>query len=551
MKTTSLTVVMTVVVCAPALAQQRPDLADRFKQFDKDGDGKVTPAEMGNPELHRRLDKNGDGVVTLEEARGAVRAGRAARETAAATPATIPEGVDVNAKPSAPPAEPLVSKSRAFTDLVFSRDCEPGTKDLNGRRIGGTETMRFLCHKGKLFAGTGCWMDLPYGPRPADNPPWTGPQILVKESAGGPWRVDVSFPKAVRVDAMVSATFVVDSAGRKLEPPVCLLIVSPSSQNTATWTRDDATGTWTESPAVEGLLGGLRSFHTHGDAKTGRQYLFGGSTKGSIFRAEYDPAAPGKLRWHKEPELSGTGRFMCMAEADGVLYAAGGIKSEETLSGGLFRRVDGEAPRWDLLWRWPHLIREKGDETEILRGLTAIPDPSGGGRQALLGTCNYPGVVYRIDPKRNLAVTTELDIRAYFAKVFGAAAPLRGPCLSAYNNFLPVVHPDTGERAHLLGLWINHPAGRGTELGSGAWYLVRHADGSYSHGRVFDPKHPKPNPPRGLLATRTIEISPFPEDRGRSFYFGGYDCASIESRDTAWFYKGSLPSPKESTGGGR
>ena len=235
---------------------------------------------------------------------------------------------------------------------------------------------------------------------------------------------------------------------------------------------------------------------------------------------------------------------MCMAEANGVLYAASGISSEEPLSGGLFRRVDGDKPRWELVWRWPHQIRAQGDETEIMRGLTAIPDPKGGAHQVLLGTCNYPGVVYRIDPRQNHAVTTELDIRAYMAKAFGVTA-LRGPSLSAYNNFLPATDPDTGEKVHLLGLWVNHPAGRSTDLGGSAWYLVRHADGTYGHGRVFDPGHARPNPPRGLLATRTIEVSPFPEDKGRVLYFGGYDCANIESHNTAWIYRGTLPGTKK------
>ena len=73
-----------------------------------------------------------------------------------------------------------------------------------------------------------------------------------------------------------------------------------------------------------------------------------------------------------------------------------------------------------------------------------------------------------------------------------------------------------------------------------AWYLVRHADGSYRHERVFDPANPRPNPPRGLVATRTIEVSPFPEDGGRVFYFGGYDCADVESHNTAWIYRSEI-----------
>jgi hypothetical protein len=533
-----------ILACLTLFAQESPrpagsNLAERFKQLDRNSDGKVSAEEMADPTLHKRLDLNGDGFVTLEEARQAMVSWRAGRDAPAAPPATVPAGVEVDAKPGPPPAAPPMSKSLAFTRLTFSRDYEAGTKDANGQLMGGTETMRFLHHKNMLFASTGVWMDLPYGPRPGDKATWTGPQILVKESAAATWRVEVSFPSGVRVDAMISATFVTDGSGRRLDAPVSLLVASPSSEDTATWTRDDATRKWTESMAADGMRGGLRSFCTHVDKVTGIQYLFGGSSKGCIFRAVYDPAAPGKLRWHKEPELSGTGRMMCMAEADGTLYAAGGIKDETPLSGGLFRRVDGEKPRWELLWRWPHVIQEKGDETEILRGLTAIPDPAGGGHQVLLGTCNYPGVVYRVDPKKNCAVTTEIDIRAYFAKVFGVAK-LGGQCLSAYNNFLPVADPDTGEKVHLLGLWINHPDGRATEKGASAWYLVRHADGTYGHGRVFDPQHAKPNPPRGLLATRTIDISPFPEDKGRVLYFGGFDCAGIESRNTAWIYRGTL-----------
>ena len=148
-----------------------------------------------------------------------------------------------------------------------------------------------------------------------------------------------------------------------------------------------------------------------------------------------------------------------------------------------------------------------------------------------------------------LEVTTELDIHAYFAKAFGVPA-LRGPCLSAYNNFLPVTDPDTGEKVHLFGVWINPPGGHGTDLGRSAWYLIRHSDGSYGHGRVFDPDHPRPNPPRGLLSTRTIEVSPFPEDKGRTLYFGGYDPANIDSHNTAWIYKAALR-PVESKKEGR
>jgi hypothetical protein len=543
--TISLDLVAATVMCLVppfgvwARASNSSDIAARFRQLDRDGDGTLTRNEVPASELLRRVDRDGDGRVTREEATDYYRRRRPPQRLLAAPVAQGAEASRVNDPPGPPPKVVPVSRISAFSEMQFAQDYFPGTKDALGQYQSGTEILRILTHQGKLFAGTGVWMDLPYLQSTTQRP-WTGPQVLVKESATGSWRVDVSFPGAIRVDAMTSAVFHTDGNGRELEPPVNLLIASPSSGNTATWTRDDTTGQWTESLARGGLRGGLRSFCTHVDAESGVQYLFGGSTSGCIFRAVYDAAAPGRLHWEGEPELSGTGRVMCMTEANGVLYAAAGIKDESPLSGGLFRRINGRPARWELLWRWPHVIREKGDESEILRGLTAIPDPAGGSHQVLLAACAYPGVIYRIDPAADHAVTTELDVRAYFAQAFGVPS-LNGPSLIAYNLFTPGVDPNTGEPVHLIGVWVNHPAGRATDLGASAWYLVRHANGTYRHGRVFDPAHPRPNPPRGLLATRTIEPSPFPEDQSRVFYFGGFDGANIESHNTGWIYKGTLP----------
>jgi hypothetical protein len=47
---------------------------ERFRQMDRDGDGKLTRDEVGRPALFQRLDQNGDGVVTLDEARKALGA---------------------------------------------------------------------------------------------------------------------------------------------------------------------------------------------------------------------------------------------------------------------------------------------------------------------------------------------------------------------------------------------------------------------------------------------------------------------------------------------
>ena len=50
------------------LGQTRRDsLPNGFEQADRDGDGKVTAAELPRPSLFRRLDRNGDGVIQRDE----------------------------------------------------------------------------------------------------------------------------------------------------------------------------------------------------------------------------------------------------------------------------------------------------------------------------------------------------------------------------------------------------------------------------------------------------------------------------------------------------
>ena len=117
------------------------------------------------------------------------------------------------------------------------------------------------------------------------------------------------------------------------------------------------------------------------------------------------------------------------------------------------------------------------------------------------------------------------------------------------NDLLPVTHPDTGEQAHLISLWLVHPDREASELGKSSWYLVRYADGTYRYQRIWDENNPLKNSQYGLRGCRSIRPSPFPEEAGRVFYFCGFDQTGGRGQGatgpTAWIYKGTLPATKK------
>ena len=78
----------------------------------------------------------------------------------------------------------------------------------------------------------------------------------------------------------------------------------------------------------------------------------------------------------------------------------------------------------------------------------------------------------------------------------------------------------------------------GARFAGNGRYCIRHAKGAditYEVAEITDPREPQ------LVATRTIAVSPFPEDQGQALYFAGYDCNGVPSHNTAWIYRGELP----------
>ena len=271
-------------------AFSRPDSAeDRFRQFDKNGDGKITREESGNAAWFDTLDLNHDGVVTLEETRAAAAIGAAKAKRGGVAGGVSDELQQVLAYRKDSPGPVPLSDSKAFTDLRFTRDWVPGTKDRNGRLMTGTECNYIVAHGGRLYAAVSVWNHDPAAPNP-------GPGVLVKKSADAPWEVDVQFhPRNVRVPVLASLTFGTDVAGKRLDPPVKLLVSGSGSfehpGQITVQVRDDAQGIW--MPSFVASSQGVRSFEVrhlvvHRDRVTGVDRVIAALTSGSVFSGGYD-----------------------------------------------------------------------------------------------------------------------------------------------------------------------------------------------------------------------------------------------------------------------
>ncbi len=258
------------------------------------------------------------------------------------------------------------TKASGPTDEGFDVSYTPGQRDAAGRFMGGTELRNLLGHRGALYAGNGYWMDRPgpEGRQPA--------QLLRLDEPAGRWRVERNFDETLpggrayrhlAVAALLGVTLSTDGAGRPLPQPVSMLLVGTwdLGGSSEIFARNDATGAWAAMPlAVPRVSSGIqqvRALAFHRDRQTGVDRLFAGNDRFGIFSGAYDASAVGQIRWSAAPELDVPGlsapsfpglslpRVASFAECNGSLYATVGQQ--------IYRRIDGAAPRWELLYTNP------------------------------------------------------------------------------------------------------------------------------------------------------------------------------------------------------
>ncbi len=407
----------------------------------------------------------------------------------------------------------------------WKRSFTAGSVDASGRLVGGTEIIHLVTHNGRLYAGNGYWMDT-VG---KSKMPWA--QVLVLDSPEGSWKVDLELgPRHLRVTILKSITFETDGNGTTLDVPVSLLLAgsdhhevgkAPVYRETNIWTRDDDENTWVKTTLQFGKRHrrSVRALHVHRDRKTRVDRIFVAAGALGIYSGVYDAEEPGKIRWDKKPELGPIAiRPMSFTEANGSLYASAGTS--------VYRRSDGLSPQW---------VKVYSDDTpehwELggIRGLTAVPSPTGAGESLLFSHTNR---VIRVDPADSHKATIELKIGELLARNWGRR--ITGAIIAAYNDMLPLTDPATGQTVHIMGVQ-GRVSGQPTFGGwyPGGSYLIRYPDRSYRLKEVNGRWKPGDTM---LVAVRTFALSPFSEDAGH-VYFGGFDANFRDAHNTAWIFR--------------
>jgi len=435
---------------------------------------------------------------------------------------------------------------RAEVDwFEFKADYIAGSKDPNGQMRRGTEVMRLMAHDGKLYAALGIFM------QNYSDGPLTGAQILRKDKPDGPWFVEKTFgPDYLRVDNFCEATFTQDKDGKKLSSPVTLFVAGLY----AVWKRNtghtspaavavynNKPGDWTTVKIAAPPMGpsnpmfaSTAYMRVYEDTVTKRQYLLVFTYWGAVYKMAYDPAAPGKLVvvGGNEMEPFDPGRSLSSCIVDGVLYSAWGYsnRGDNDQDGGLYRRVDGEKPRWEKKYDWYR--GEPAPYEKIMRGLTTLTNTASGETEILCAIEDPPApVVRRLRPRDKFSVVDEINYRDFFTGIFGAAPNSRSMNAAAINGFEPVTIPGTTNTARLVTTYTIHPKSPAAGY-NGAYYLIRFDDATYDWGKVADPNHLKD----GVELHGIRTVAPSPWEKG-VYYFGGYAAQEKNKSDTAWIYE--------------
>lgn len=456
-----------------------------------------------------------------------------------------------------------VAPSGSAYSLDVAAQREAYTTDQKSPVIHDTETNALVPQGRRLFAATDQWE-------------YPGPdaygQVLVKDSANGPWRV-FEQTQGLRVEALDSFSIPSDQGlgrGRSLLVAQAVL----DGRSVVQWALDGAPAF---APANAYTLSSpsddVRAFGAH--EADGRWAVYAGVNPTGIVRGVWSSSSH-TLVFDPTPELSVPGgkpgvpaqKVTGFADCGGALYT--------TINTTLYRRNDGNLPGGAA--RWVPLYTEPRGAAEFNSGLRGVTCITHDGSPSLLVSTEGDGDVYRFDdlPSGQIDVpasagpgsgVTALAPTLEFAPVpaiaqmlaaNGTTVPPKGNgsigyVIAAYNNGdFQTVELD-GRTRQVFGFeWgyigscpqtrtCGPVAFKAIRFDAHACFAIRTPSGSSQSYQVhclsgpdFTPSGTVSSPIRAgqaFVSIRTIAPSPFHDGR---LYYGGYDCNFNPADGTAW-----------------
>jgi len=432
--------------------------------------------------------------------------------------------------------------------LLISQDWEQsfnaGDFDANGLFIGGSEVLHLVSHKNKLFASIGYWQDesnIWYG---GDDLSIGWSQVIYLENEDDNWQVDFDLGyNYLRPEILKQVIFTKDYTGTQLSSPDTLLIVGAFSPNYISGTvtanifiRDDQYDSWTQISVYEGDFDSdesysMRDIEIYMDQVTGIENLIVSVGTQGIFSGKYNPEIDGKIEMGIFPEIGPLGtRSLGITTANNQLYFSSGSK--------IFKRNDGLEPNYEVVHNFNDLSSYVNPAVGGVRGLSAVPNPSGQNESLILMWCpdgQSKGIIFRLDPLE----TQEFD-RVYETKISLLVEDyLPGETvnylLGAYNEFYSYTDPLTNVQYTMIGvesLIQENIYPSWNSYYSGGIVFMRSNEGQYSIQEVNGAIDFNDDP---LVSVRCYVSSPFENET--AMYFGGFDPNGHTSTNNAWIYK--------------
>jgi acetyl esterase/lipase len=405
--------------------------------------------------------------------------------------------------------------------------------------------MQLVTHRGMLFCGMATSFE-------RERRSGASSYIYSKASAAAAWKLEADFGSGTsRIGQMFSARFEHDAKGKPIPGgPQDILVAFTMNQGRRTGdkplqmrVRDDATGQWHthDLPTPKVAEANVRELWLHRDRVTGADLLFVAANPSplGILAGVFDPAAPGRIRWRSEPEITaqgrrGTSKWFGMTTVNGVLLASD--------VDAVYRRDDGPQPKWTKVLQFPRGVGDEGGAE--VRGLTAVPNPPSitgwPEKEVLLLATQMKLWRMRVPPLTtdNHVHSAELDLVPWFAAQTGESIVFAESAFNRLTSFRSA--PDAAPQWP-IGFQVvysvpgKQPSNHDPEsyrLKDDAWHLLRDDKANYTLHRIASD--------RRLFLARDFKPSPFAEEP-HTLYACGYNGAYFKgSLGTAWIFKGTV-----------